>query len=144
MPVFDLDTSAILKRYRTEKGTNVVNELYDGQTTRDALVTSYFSCLEFESVAARALRGHLLSREAYNVMLGSFAEDLSRSVSLIEMDGDAITYAIEGARQHGLRPGDAVQFGAAFLASEQSVGNRLRVRRKRQRTAERVRAIRGC
>ena len=45
MPVFHLDTSAILKRYRTENGTDVVNELYEGLTTRDALITSYFSCL---------------------------------------------------------------------------------------------------
>ena len=56
-------------------------------------------------------------------MLGSFAEDLSRTVSLIEMDGDVITYAIDGARQRGLRPGDAIQFGAAFLASKKSTGN---------------------
>ena len=94
MPVFYLDTSAILKRYRTEKGTDVVNKLYERQARGDVLVTSHFSCLELESVAVRALNGHLLSREAYNVMLGSFADDLTRSLRLIEMDGETINYAV--------------------------------------------------
>jgi predicted nucleic acid-binding protein len=122
MPVFYLDTSAILKRYRTERGTDVVNELYESQTRNDALITSHFSCLEFESVAARALKGNLLSREAYNVMLGSFADDLTRSLHLIEMDGETINYAVVGAREHGLRAGDALQFGAAYLGLKRSPG----------------------
>jgi predicted nucleic acid-binding protein len=33
MAVFYLDTSAVLKRYRTEKGTDVVTQLYEGSTS---------------------------------------------------------------------------------------------------------------
>ena len=70
MAVYYLDTSAILKRYRTEKGTDVVDALYEatrpdaGQaggprglmdalresiSARRRLYTSHFTCLEVES-----------------------------------------------------------------------------------------------
>jgi hypothetical protein len=35
MAVFYLDTSAVLKRYRTEKGTDVVDALYESQPPRE-------------------------------------------------------------------------------------------------------------
>ena len=55
MLVFYLDTSAILKRYRTEEGTPIVDGHYD-TSSRNLLLTSQFACLEFEAVASRALR----------------------------------------------------------------------------------------
>lgn len=62
MAVFYVDSSAAVKRYKTEKGSDVVDALYEGGRTRtlmgalrgdprDVLVTSHFSCLEIESVA---------------------------------------------------------------------------------------------
>src|SRR5262245_63859774 len=66
MATFYLDTSAVLKRYRTETGTDVVEELYEGRASQDSLITSLFTCLEFESVVIRALKGKLLTQEAYD------------------------------------------------------------------------------
>ena len=83
MAVFYLDTSAILKRYRTESGTDVIVELYEQLAAHDALLTSHFACLEFESVAARALKGKLLTLEAYNTVLGGFAHDFGEYVLLM-------------------------------------------------------------
>jgi len=40
MAVFYLDTSAILKRYRTESGSPTVDDLYDRQGAHDTLLTS--------------------------------------------------------------------------------------------------------
>lgn len=80
MPVFYLDTSAVLKRYRSEQGTDVVDSIFDERFTptivksvfrgvrSDVLVTSHFTCLEVESVAARMFRGKLLDEKAYNAL----------------------------------------------------------------------------
>ena len=76
MSVFYLDTSAILTRYRSEQGTDVVDSIYDERFTpttvnsifrgvrSDILVTSHFTCLEVESGAARMSRGKLLDEKA--------------------------------------------------------------------------------
>ena len=40
MPVFYLDTAALLKRYRTEKGTEVVAALFSDRREDDVFVTS--------------------------------------------------------------------------------------------------------
>jgi predicted nucleic acid-binding protein len=91
MPVFYLDTSAVLKRYRTESGTDVVDSLYEERFTptvvklvlsgyrRDVLITSHFTCLEVESVAARMFRGKLLDEKAYNTLLNAFARDIENT-----------------------------------------------------------------
>ncbi|GAC1458148.1 MAG: hypothetical protein PVSMB1_08000 [Gemmatimonadaceae bacterium] len=113
MAVFYLDTSAILKRYRTEKGTDVVNELYEHRPVVGNFLTSHFSCLEVESVAARTLKGKLLSQEAYNALLGSFSRDLSDHLHVVETSGDVINAAIDAARKYALRAADAVQFASA-------------------------------
>jgi predicted nucleic acid-binding protein len=113
MAIFYLDTSAILKRYRTEKGTDVVDELYDSQSPTDLLLTSHFSCLEFESVAARALKGRLLSQDAYDAMLGSFSSDLRKYIRLREVSGAGVNGAIALSRRYALRAADAIQAASA-------------------------------
>lgn len=117
MAVFYLDTSAILKRHRTEKGTLVVTELYENRPQRDVLLTSHFSCLEFESVAARALKGTLLSQEAYDAMLGSFARDLAECLTLVEFSGKTVNDAVNVVRQYALKAADAVQAASAAEAA---------------------------
>ena len=110
MPVFYLDTSAILKRYRSEAGTDVVDSIYDERSTpaivksifrgvrSDVLVTSHFACLEVESVAARMLRGKLLADKAYNALLNSFARDLEQHMTVLPVNSDRMVDAIEAAR----------------------------------------------
>jgi uncharacterized protein len=113
MAIFYLDTSAILKRYRTEKGTDVVTELYEQLAAHDALLTSLFSCLEFESVAARALKGKLLTKHAYDVLLGSLSNDIGQPLLLLTFSGDIINDAIDAARRFSLRAPDAIHVAAA-------------------------------
>ena len=49
MAVFYLDASAVLKRYRTEKGTEVVDDIYDGRGEQHIILTSQLTCIEVES-----------------------------------------------------------------------------------------------
>jgi predicted nucleic acid-binding protein len=62
MPVFYVESSALLKRYKSEIGSAVVAELLDGRTANDYFLTSHFSILEAIAVVARLLKGGLDQR----------------------------------------------------------------------------------
>lgn len=128
MPVFYLDTSAVLKRYRTEAGTDVVDAIYDERHSpniiestftgirSDVLVTSYFTCLEVESVAARMLRGRLLDEKSYKALLNSFALDIDHHMTVLTVNSGLVRSAIDAAREYALRPGDSLHAATAQLA----------------------------
>lgn len=53
MPPFYLDTSALVKRYRMEFGSYVVDELIDQPPSGDLLFTSFLAVLEVTSAVHR-------------------------------------------------------------------------------------------
>ena len=113
MAIFYLDTSAILKRYRTENGTDFVSELYEQLGAHDLLLTSHFACLEFECVAARALKAKLLTPAAYNMLLGGLARDIGEYLLLMPVASELVNDAIEVTRRFELRAPDAIHVAAA-------------------------------
>lgn len=72
MVVYYLDTSAILKRYRTERGTEVVEALY-----------------------GKLLKGKSLTEEAYDALLTAFAADLGDPLYAMPVTSRIINEAIE-------------------------------------------------
>ena len=50
MAVFYLDTSALVKRYKTEEGSDIIDYLYDNLPKGHSLATSFLTVLEFEKV----------------------------------------------------------------------------------------------
>ena len=115
MVVYYLDTSAILKRYKTEKGTDVVDKLYASDEA--FLVTSHFSCLEVESVAAKAHKGHIpgyaLDQLGYAILLSAFASDLGDRLYVVPVASGLVNEAIEAARSHAVRAPDAIHVASA-------------------------------
>ncbi len=110
-------TPLLLKRYRTESGSPVVDDLYDRQSAHDTLVTSLFTCLEFESVAIRAFKGKRLTQQAYDTLLGGLAHDIGEYILVTSFASDRMTEAISVARAYALKASDAMQFAAAAHAS---------------------------
>lgn len=49
MPVFYLDTSAIIKRYYLEQGSDIVDELFEQPLPGDGFHTSFLTLLEVAS-----------------------------------------------------------------------------------------------
>ncbi len=78
MALYYLDTSALVKRYRTERGTEVMAALFSHQTLDNAFITSHLTVLEVEAVAARAVGARLLTQRAHGTLLRLFNEDLER------------------------------------------------------------------
>lgn len=56
MTVFYLDTSALVKRYKTEEGSDIIDYLYDNLPRGHSLATSFLTVLEFVSAIRRLLK----------------------------------------------------------------------------------------
>src|SRR5262249_30409337 len=64
----------------------------------------------------------LLSQQAYDAMLGSFASDLGKHVQLIDVGGDTVEDAIAAARNYARRAPDAIHLASASAAERRSQG----------------------
>ena len=124
MPVYYLETSALVKRYRTERGSQAIGELFSEKTEDEGFVTSRFTTLEMESVAARALKAKLLTPQAHEVMLRLFAEDLEDRIIVLPASTTLILDAVQVTRQHALRAGDPIHLAAA-LNVQSSTSDRI-------------------
>lgn len=103
MTIFYLETSALVKRYRSEPGTDVAIELIEQRSVEDSFVTSYFSVLEVEATIARALKAHLVDQGGYNRLLGHFSQEIEHIIILQPVNNNTILEAINVARRYGLR-----------------------------------------
>jgi predicted nucleic acid-binding protein len=53
MTIFYLDTSALVKRYKTEEGSDMIDNLYDNLPRGHSMATSFLTVLEFVSAIRR-------------------------------------------------------------------------------------------
>ena len=113
MPVFYLDTSAILKRYRSEQGTEVVDQLLLDPPPDNRFYTSSLAALEVQSALSRLVRGGHLDRNLADDWMARFGEDTLRVIQLWPLDDSILTIALRVADRHGLRSGDAIHLATA-------------------------------
>lgn len=118
MPAYYIESSAWLKRYKSEIGSEVVNELLAGRTADEIFVTSHLSVLEVSAVAARLLKGRAITPSQYERMVGTFAQDLStHGVVILPLYHTLVQESIDLLPQYPLRTADALQFATALRAS---------------------------
>ena len=121
MLIYYLDTSAVMKRYIPEAGSEVVEELFEGLTESESLTTSYLTVLEANSVATRLLGGNLISRIDYRRILGLLARDLRvHSVTVVPVRNELVAEAVVTVREYSLRALDALHFTSAMTAGRNS------------------------
>jgi predicted nucleic acid-binding protein len=115
MPAFYVETSALLKRYRTEPGSAVIHELFDDKRAGEYFVTSHLAVLEVESVAARLRRGRVLRPSQYRRLVGTFVNDLTAyGVQVMPVEDTSVDRALRLFPAHPLRPADALHFAAVL------------------------------
>ncbi|MDP2936862.1 MAG: type II toxin-antitoxin system VapC family toxin [Dehalococcoidia bacterium] len=106
MPAYYIESSAWLKRYKSEIGSEVVNELLAGRTADEIFVTSHLSVLEVSTVAARLLKGRAITPSQYERMVGTFARDLStHGVVILPLFHTLVQESMELLPQYPLRTG---------------------------------------
>ncbi len=117
MAVYYLETSALVKRYKTELGSELVSELFEGKSPSEIFITSQFTLVEIEATLARALKARLLKSKAYQAILGLLSVDLVETVVIQPISGALIQDAARLARAYALRASDAVHVATILRIS---------------------------
>jgi predicted nucleic acid-binding protein len=113
-----LDTSALVKHYHDEKGSQAVNRLWEDEHAR--LFISRLSVLEFVSAFAAKHRAYEVDLEQFTVVRNRFLADLGdgrpRAVSLTDSHYQLAERLLrEHAPEAPLRTLDALHLASAML-----------------------------
>lgn len=112
MAIFYVDTSAIVKRYRREKGTEVIDELLEDPPLADRFYISFLSILELTSAIRRLSEAKNLNKGAAQEILARFHTDVQERFRVWPLDNEIVALAVSLVKEHSLRsnrcnpPGD--------------------------------------
>jgi predicted nucleic acid-binding protein len=102
-----LDSSALVKRYVDEAGTQTVVEVTQ---QLGPLVASRLTWLEVTSAVARRGPGNALL--LVDEVLRALDDDFANLIEIVELTYSVIAGARSHARRYGLRAGDAIQLAS--------------------------------
>jgi uncharacterized protein len=108
-----LDTSALVKRYVPEIGSDWILSITDPATDND-LAISQITWVEVHSALARRLRDRSLSAQPFDLIVQKVREDFENEYRVIDVDQTLIETATELGMQHPLRAYDSVQLASAL------------------------------
>lgn len=106
MPFYYVDTSALVKRYHTESGSERVDHLFSDPTA--SFLAANIALTEITSALDRKVQENLLTRDALNTVLAAIARDLLEDFWLIEIERAHILRSQELILRHHLRALDAL------------------------------------
>jgi uncharacterized protein len=86
MTVYFLDTSALVKRYHREQGSEVIDALFAEQGRR--IIITDLSIIEFGSALSKKVRVGEITPEKYHRALGFFCQDIVTETIHVEILGD--------------------------------------------------------
>jgi len=115
------DTSALVKRYHHEKGTDVVDVAFSQEGIK---IISDVSVIEFFSAFARKVRTGEITKEDFQVTIKEFAEDILSGIIQLEQLGEnekrtAATFIEKYGLTENLRTLDSMQMAViAKLGSD--------------------------
>lgn len=108
-----LDTSALVKRYVAETGSNWIKSITDSATGNDVAIAQ-ITWVEALSALSRRRREGSLSVDDFDLVLQGFREDFENQYRVIEVDRSLIETAGQLVIQYPLRAYDAVQLASAL------------------------------
>ena len=108
-----LDTSALVKRYVPEIGSDWILSITD-PATDNHLAISQITWVEVHSALARRLRDGSFSAQRFDLIAQKVREDFENEYRVIDVDQTLIETATELVMQHPLRAYDSVQLASAL------------------------------
>ncbi|MGD0622164.1 MAG: type II toxin-antitoxin system VapC family toxin [Thermacetogeniaceae bacterium] len=110
-----LDTSALVKLYVHEQGSETVCKLVEAASV---VATSKVAYPEARAALARGLREDLLAKKDYRLVVAALQHDWTRYLAL-EVSDSLVWLAGELAEKHRLRGFDAIHLAAALTLKTQ-------------------------
>ncbi len=124
MPSFFCDTSAIIKRYGRETGSDFVNELA-GTESGNVIILAGITQVEVAATIARRLKSGSVTNSDATDALAAFTLDLNNRYLTVDIRPDVLSAAMKMATKHALRGYDAVQLAAALNANNELLASGL-------------------
>lgn len=114
MAVYFFDSSALVKRYAQETGSDWVIETTEPEAGHP-LYIARITAVEVISAITRRHRGGSLSETDAATASSDFRYDLSHQYRVVEVTSTVLSQAMQLAEKHALRGYDAVQLSAALV-----------------------------
>ncbi len=120
-----LDTSAFVKRYCEEEGSDVVNEVFE---SGNEILSSYWTLAEAIAAIDRKVAKRQISEEERDFAISVLFSDVFNRVTFVEISNEFIEAIIEMILAHHISADDALQlfsciisFSPIFLASDRAL-----------------------
>lgn len=110
--IYFLDSSALAKRYLTEKGSLRMRRLLERKA--DAFYQSFLTAVELASALYRRLREREISSEELAFMLRAYVTHSHQDYLLVPYSDTLMERASALLAHHALRALDAIQLGSAL------------------------------
>ena len=131
--IYFYDTSALIKRYVQEKGSDIVDNLME---SADEIFISAITMIESISAARRLLEERSLSKSDFNVFKDNLASDFP-FFTVVDFSEYIEKKAIELIEKHQIKTLDAIQL-ACCLAVKEDIDHLVTCDIKLARTASDV------
>ncbi len=114
MASFYIDTSALVKRYRSENGSCTIDALYSRvNKTGERILTSYLSVLEFSSTIMRLQRQKVIHFNEAMSLMDLFQRESEVNVGYWPVSHPLLNEALRMVLDHPIRTPDAIQLASA-------------------------------
>jgi len=124
MTTYYVDTSALVKRYIDEVGSDRLRATLDTQPAPSIIVV-HLIIVEVTSALTRRMREGTLTPAEYAQVQNAFRFDCLNEYEIVTAVGDIIDQANRLLERHPLRAYDAVHLAAAVVANQQLLANNL-------------------
>jgi predicted nucleic acid-binding protein len=121
---FFLDSSAIVKRYVNETGSNFIESLTDVKSG-NVILLARITQVEFAAAIARRLKGASITTTDAQNALAAFQKDLINAYFTVEIAPVVLSAAVNLCTKYALRGYDAVQLAALLEANNERVSTGL-------------------
>ncbi len=112
MKFYFFDTSALIKKYHAEKGTEAIDRIFSEEDK--AIVISSICITEMVSAMNRKKEDKTISKNDLDVALSRFFQDALKEFLILELDDGHIKDSVTLVLKHGLRTLDALQLSVAI------------------------------
>ncbi len=120
MPRFFLDSSALVKRYVIERGTDRIVELLEGT---EPLVASRLTLVEVTATVVRRAKGGDLAAHHLETVLPTLEREFRARFEVIELARATLTRSADLIRVHALRAADGIQLACALIGAGPATGD---------------------
>ena len=124
MAVFLFDSSALVKRYLKESGSQWVRTILQPSAGHTILVAQT-SPVELVAAVTRRMRGGFLSASEADEVIADIVYDTAIQYQTIFMNHAVVQRAMPLSRIYGLRGYDAIQLGTAIHVLVRQVGEEI-------------------